>query len=119
MGELLHRISDDVKTIARDEVELARHELERTAKVAAADAAVILLGGIVALIGLGLLCVVAVVALEPLIDPLWLRLLIMAVVYMAAGGTVAGAFAKRLKRDATPDLTALSGVRVWVRVVWW
>ena len=63
--------------------ELARMELERTAKSAAADAAVVLLGGIVALIGLGLLCLVAVAALEAVIEPLWLRLLIMSLVYLA------------------------------------
>lgn len=104
VGELIHRITDDVKTIARDEVELARIELERTAKSAAADAAVVLLGGIVALIGLGLLCLVAVAALEPLIEPLWLRLLIMSIVYLAIGGAIAGVFAKKLGHDAKPDL---------------
>lgn len=104
VGELLHRITDDVKTIARDEVELARIELEHTAKSAAADAAIVLLGGIVALIGLGLLCTVAVVALEPLIEPLWLRLLIMSIVYLALGGSVAGVFAKKLGHDVKPDL---------------
>jgi hypothetical protein len=61
---------------------------------------------IVALIGLGLLCVAAVDALGALISPLWLRLIIMAVVYLAIGGVVAGVFAKRLKRDAAPDFSA-------------
>jgi len=103
IGELLHRITDDVTTIARNEVDLARLEFERSAKAAAADAAVILLGGIVALIGLGLLCTVAVVALAPVIPPLWLRLLIMAIVYLAVGGGVAGVFAKRLSQDVRPD----------------
>lgn len=104
VGDLLHRITDDVKTIAKNEVELARMEIEHTARSAAADAAVVLLGGIVALIGLGLLCTVAVVALAPVIPPLWLRLLIMAVVYLAAGGAVAGVFAKKLGHDAKPNL---------------
>ena len=104
IGELLHRVTDDVKTIAHDELELVRSELQVHAKKAAIDAAIVLLGGIVALIGLGLLCVVVVVALAPIIPPLWLRLLIMAVVYLALGALVAGLFAKRLKRDAVPDL---------------
>jgi uncharacterized membrane protein YqjE len=104
VGDLLHRITDDVKTIAKNEVELARIEIENTAKSAAADAAVILLGGIVALIGLGLLCSVVVVALAPVIPQLWLRLLIMAVVYLALGGTVAGVFAKKLQKDIKPNL---------------
>lgn len=104
VGELIHRITDDVKTIAKDEVELARMELERTAKSAAADAAVVLLGGIVALIGLGLLCLVAVAALGAVIEPLWLRLLIMSLVYLAIGGVIAGVFAKKLGHDVKPDL---------------
>jgi hypothetical protein len=109
IGELLQQITDDLKTIARDEVELVKLEFVHTAKAAAADFAFVLLGGIVSLIGLGLLCMVAVVALEPAIPPLWLRMLIMATVYLAAGGGMAAAFARRLKRDATPDLDAPLG----------
>lgn len=105
VGELIHRITDDVKTIAGGEVELARTELTRAVKLAATEVGIILLGGIVALIGLGLLCVVAVVALAPLIPPLWLRLLIMAIAYLAVGGIVVGIFTRRLKRDAVPDLS--------------
>jgi len=45
VGELLHRITDDVKTIAHDEIELVKEELAHTAKAAAVDAAVILLAG--------------------------------------------------------------------------
>ena len=104
VGELVHRITDDVKTLARDEIELARNEIDHSAKLAATEAAVILLGAIVALIGLGMLCVVVVVALAPLIPQLWLRLLIMAGVYLVIGGVVAMTFGKRLKRDIVPDL---------------
>lgn len=109
IGELLQQITHDLKTIARDEVELVRLELAHAAKAAAADAAFVMLGGIVGLIGLGLLCGVAVVALEPVIEPLWARMLIMAIVYIAIGGGVAAAFAKRLRRDAVPDLEAPAG----------
>lgn len=104
IGDLLHRITDDVKTIAKDEIELAKGELEHTAKVAATDAAVIVLGGIVALIGLGMLCAAAVAALEPVIHALSLRLLLMSIVYLVGGGIVAAIFAKRLKTDGKPDL---------------
>lgn len=104
VGGLLHRITDDVKTIAKDEIELAKNELSHVAKTAAAESAVIVLGGIVALIGFGMLCVAAVAALEGLIPPLWARLLIMSVVYLVAGGVLAGVFVKRLKTDIKPDL---------------
>jgi hypothetical protein len=105
VGELLHRITDDLKTIAKDEIELAKGEVQASAKTAAMEGALIVLGGIVALIGLGMLCVAAVAALEPVISPLWARLLIMAGVYIIVGGIVAGAFARRLKHDVKPDTT--------------
>jgi hypothetical protein len=105
VGGLLHRITDDVKTIAKDELELAKNELAHVAKTAAAESAVVVLGGIVALIGFGMLCVAAVAGLEGVIHPLWARLLIMAVLYLAAGGVIAGIFAKRLGRDIKPDLS--------------
>lgn len=101
---LLSRISDDLQTIAKDEVQLARIEVVKTLRLAAMEATGILLAGIVALIGLGMLCVAVVPALAPLIEPLWLRLVLMAFVYMLIGGLVAAMLAKRLKRDAKPDL---------------
>lgn len=105
VGDLLHRITDDVKTIAKDEIELAKHELGVTAKQAALESAAIVLGGIVALIGFGMLCVTAVVALAGVIPPLWARMLIMAIIYLVAGGAIAGIFVKRLKDDIKPDLS--------------
>jgi hypothetical protein len=103
VGELLHRIGDDLKTLAKDELELAKGEVTSSAKTAAFEAAVIVLGGVVALIGLGMLCAAAVAALEPVIPALSLRLLLMAAIYLVVGGVVAGAFAKRLKKDVVPD----------------
>jgi hypothetical protein len=105
IGDLLHRITDDLKVIAKDEIELVKGEAEKTAKTAAMEAAAIVLGGIVALIGLGMLCGAAVAALEPVIPSLALRLLLMAAVYIVVGGVVAGVFAKRLKKDIVPDTT--------------
>jgi uncharacterized membrane protein YqjE len=105
VGRVLHQIAEDVKTIGADEIELAKLEVQRAARTAAIDAAAAMLGGTVALIGLGLLCLVVVVALAPIIPPLWLRLLIMAVIYLVVGGLVAAVFAKRIKRDAVPDLS--------------
>ena len=104
VSDLLRGIADDVKAIFKDEAALAREELGRTAKVVGADAAAIVLAGIVALIGFGFLCTAAVVALEPLIDSLAIRLVLMAVVYLALGGGVAAYFAKKLQRDVAPTL---------------
>jgi hypothetical protein len=105
VGELVHHISADIRTIASDELELAKNELRQHSRAATGDAVVVLLSGVVALIGLGLLCSAAVAALGAVIPPLWLRLLIMAVVYLLAGGLVARAFALRFERDVVPDLS--------------
>jgi len=102
--DLIHRIGEDVRTIARDEIELVRDEVRRVAKVAVAEGAVVVFGGIVALIGFAMLCVAAVAALEPLIASLALRLLLMAIIYGAIGGVLAATFAMRLRRDIVPDV---------------
>ncbi len=105
LGELVRHLAEDVKALTRDELILAKLELQRTAKQAAIDTAVALLGAIVALIGLALLCTAVVALLDPIIPPLWLRLVIMAVVYVVIGGAVAGSYAKKLRRDAVPDFS--------------
>ena len=108
VGDLLHRITDDVTIIAKDELELATDELAHVARTAAAESAMVVLGGFVALIGVAMLCATAVAALAGLIPPLWARLLIMAVIYLVVGGAIAAVFARRLKRDIKPDLTVPS-----------
>jgi hypothetical protein len=105
VGELLQEIGRDVKTIASHEIELVKNKLSQHVGQAIAKAAVAWLGATVALIGLAMLCVVAVVALEPLLPPLWLRLLVMALVYLVVGGTVAGVFGSRLAKNLVPDLS--------------
>ncbi len=89
VAELLQDIGHDVKTIAVDELELARRKLTVFMQQLVVKAGVAVLGATVALIGLAMLCTVVVVALAPVIPPLWLRLLGMAIVYIAIGaGTV-------------------------------
>lgn len=105
VGDLVHRITDDLKVLAKDELELVKGEIQHTAKTAAFEGAVIVLGGIVALIGLGMLCAAAVAGLAGVIPSLALRLLLMAAVYIVVGGVVAGSFAKRLSKDIKPDTT--------------
>lgn len=104
VGTLMSRIGDGLKTIAVDEIKLARLELVDELKKPLASAGAIVLGGVIALFGVGLLCVTVVVALEPLIEQLWLRMLIMAGIYFAAGRVVMGIYVKRFQVEAAPDL---------------
>lgn len=107
VGDLIHRITGDLKTIARDEIELVKGEVQHHARLAAGEAAVIVLGGIVALIGLGMLCASAVAALGAVIPSLALRLVLMAAIYIVVGGAVAASFGKRLGKDIKPDTTVM------------
>ncbi|HEX3478331.1 MAG TPA: phage holin family protein [Kofleriaceae bacterium] len=102
--DLIRRISEDVRTIARDEIELLRGEARRVARSAATDGAAVVFGGIVALIGLAILCLAAVPALSPVLPSLALRLVVMGVVYLGIGGSLAASFALRLRRNAVPDV---------------
>lgn len=102
--DLIRRISEDLRTITRDEIELLRGEARRVARSAAADGAAVLFGGIVALIGLAMLCTAAVVALAPVLPSLALRLVVMGVIYGGIGGSLAASFALRLRRRAVPDI---------------
>lgn len=104
VGTLMGRIGDGLKSIAGDQVKLARLELLDEIKKPLASAGAIVLGGVIALFGIGLLCATVVVALEPLVEPLWLRMLIMAGVYFAAGRVVMRIYMKRFELDATPEL---------------
>jgi hypothetical protein len=95
IGDLLKHIGDDVKTIATSEIELTRTKLGNYLEQTVMKASVMILGAFVALVGFAMLCMVVVVALEPVIPALWLRLLIMAFVFIATGGTAAYVFAKK------------------------
>lgn len=102
--DLIRRISEDLRTITRDEIELLRGEARRVAKSAAADGAVVVFGGVVALIGLAILCLAAVAALASVLPSLALRLVVMGVIYLGIGGSLAASFALRLRRRAVPDV---------------
>jgi hypothetical protein len=107
ISSLFRDVVDDLRTIARDEAALARMEVGKSLERAAGDAAGVTLGGIVALIGFGMLCVAAVVALDEVIASLALRLLLMAIVYLIIGGGIAAMFGRRLRKDAVPDLSVV------------
>ncbi|MET0390166.1 MAG: YhjD/YihY/BrkB family envelope integrity protein, partial [Polyangiales bacterium] len=95
---LMQRIGDDLRVLARDEIALAKLEAAEAARRSAAGVVALVLGAVLGLISLGLLCVTAVVALQPAIAPLWARLLIMSGVYVAAGGLLVMACVNRYQK---------------------
>ena len=105
LRELVRRLVEDFKAVAHDEAALARVEMRYVAKSAVRAGVAILSGVVVALIGLGLLCGTAVAALEPVVAPLWLRMLILAVVYMAGGASLTLLFARKLRKNVRSSLS--------------
>jgi Putative Actinobacterial Holin-X, holin superfamily III len=81
-GELVKQLADDVSTLVRQELELARAEMTAKARRAGIGLGELGSGGIVGLFALGALttCVIAALAL---VMPVWAAALIVAVVYGA------------------------------------
>jgi hypothetical protein len=105
---LVRRVTDDLSSLAKEHVELARADLTRGMKHAAADSGALVLGAMVALIGFAMLCVSVVAALRPAIPALWLRLLLMAGVYLVVGALVVFAFSRKIRGDVELKRTRTS-----------
>lgn len=99
-GELVSRLSQEVTTLVRGELQLARLELTQKAKRAGTGAGAFGAAGIVALYGGGVLIATAVLALTLVLDA-WLAALIVAVVLLAVAAGIA-LFGKKQVNEATP-----------------
>jgi hypothetical protein len=100
IGELLQHIGRDVRTIASDELEMGRAALVDRLESIVKKLGVGLLGATVALIGFAMLCMTVVFALHSAIPQLWLRMLMMSIVYLGVGGGAAFYIARRLGTDS-------------------
>jgi hypothetical protein len=103
ISTLLGRITEDLKAIGRDEIALARAEITGKLKSAALDLLVMVLCGVIVIIALAFLSVAAVDALGAVITPLWARLLIGAVIYLALSAALLFGYAAKLRRDLKPS----------------
>jgi hypothetical protein len=102
IGELLKDLSEEISTLVRQEIDLARSEM--TEKGRQAGMAGGLFGGAVVfgLLALGALSATAIAALDTAM-PLWLAALIVAAVEVAAAAGLAMAGRARIK-GATPPV---------------
>jgi uncharacterized membrane protein YqjE len=99
LGAIVRQVAQDVSELTRSELALAKLEVEQRLRKAALSLAASLLGATVALIGLAMLCATAVVALAPLISPLWARMLLVSVIYLLFGGLFAFLFLFQSRRE--------------------
>jgi uncharacterized membrane protein YqjE len=101
-SELVQRASEQISTLVRDEIALAKAELTEKGKHAGIGAGLFGGGGVLALYGLGTLITTLIVVLD-LFLPLWLAALIVTVVLFAVAGVLALLGKKQVKQAAPPE----------------
>jgi hypothetical protein len=116
-GELVSRLSDEVSTLIRDELRLARAEMTEKTRKAGIGAGLFGGSGLVALYGIGALVTAAILGLAVAVDP-WLAALIVGVALLAVAGLLA-LIAKRNVSAAVPPVPeqAISGLKANVETV--
>lgn len=110
-GQLVSRLSTQLSELIRDELALARVEMQRKAKEAGLGAGFTGAGGVIAVLGLGALVAAAIAGLSNVLA-IWLSALIVGVVLLAIAGALALAGRSRLRRASPPvPDAAVQGVR--------
>ena len=101
-GELVTRLSEQMSTLVRDELALARAEMTEKAKRAGTGAGLLGGGGVLALYGVAGLITTAILGLSEVWAP-WLAALVVTVVVFAVAGVLALVGRAEVKQ-ATPPL---------------
>src|SRR4051794_39756160 len=105
IGDLVSQMSEQVSTLVRDELALARAEMVEKGKRAGTGAGLLGGAGVIALYGVGAL-LVTVGALLALVLPVWAAALIITVVLFAAAGVAALLGKKQVQKAVPPKPTA-------------
>jgi uncharacterized membrane protein YqjE len=100
-GELLKRLSQQVSTLAHQEVELAKAELAAKGRVMGRAAGFFGAAALLALSALGALTALLILALDEAI-PAWAAALVVTVMMAALAGLLALAGKRRLEQTGSP-----------------
>jgi uncharacterized membrane protein YqjE len=101
-AELVQRASEQITTLVRDEIALAKAELTEKGKHAGIGVGLFGGSGVLALYGLGALLATIIIVLD-LMMPLWLAALIVAVVLFLVAGILALFGKKQVTRAVPPE----------------
>jgi hypothetical protein len=116
-ADLISRATDQLSTLVRDELALARAELTAKGKRAGLGGGLFGVAAVLALYGLGLILALAVVLLD-LVWPVWLAVLVVTVVVLVGTGVATLAGRAQLRRAVPPVPTqAAAGIAADVRTV--
>jgi uncharacterized membrane protein YqjE len=101
IGELVKELSSQTSTLVRQEIELARAELEQKGKLAGKGAGMLGGAGIAALLALGALTAALIALLDEAMET-WLAALIVMALWAIVALVLAKAGQKALKRATPP-----------------
>jgi uncharacterized membrane protein YqjE len=99
LGELVKQLAQDSATLVRQEMALAKAEMQDNLRSFTRDVAMIVMGGFVALLGALVLIAFLVVALGDALDNYWLGALIVGLLFVVVGGMMAKKNLNNLKHD--------------------
>jgi uncharacterized membrane protein YqjE len=102
IGELVKDLASQTSTLVRQEIQLAQAEVTQKGKLAGKGAGMLAGAAVAALLGLGALTALVIVALDGALA-LWLAALIVTVLWLAVAGALAIAGKKALE-SATPPV---------------
>lgn len=109
-GELVAQLTQDLSTLVRDEVELAKRDLATAGKRAGVGAGLFGAAGVVAVFGLGTLVATAVLGLATAMDA-WLAALIVAVALFVIAGVAALVGRTSVRKAPEPPRERVESVR--------
>jgi uncharacterized membrane protein YqjE len=104
-GELIGELAGQLVGLARDEVALARRELEQKLKTVQSAAAVVAIGAIVALIATLSVCAAVIIALAEYVGPWQSALIVGLILGMAAGVTILIGVSRFKRTSLKPEKT--------------
>ncbi len=109
-GQLISQLSTQMSTLVRGELELAKAELQQSAKSAGTSVGLFGGAGVVALYGVGALIACAILALA-IVLPAWLAALIVAVALFVVAGVLALVAKRKAARVAPPVERTVESVK--------
>jgi uncharacterized membrane protein YqjE len=104
VGELVSRVTSDLSTLLRQELELAKAEVKQEAVHAGKAAGMVGAGGVAGLLTLVFLSLTVVYALDRVL-PLWLSALVVALLWGGAAGVMFLLGRKQLAHIGPPERT--------------
>lgn len=109
LSDLVRSLAEDLGTLVRQEIDLARLELTRTARRLAADGAFIGIGAAIAAVGALCLVIALALGLGVLLGSYWLGTLITGLLLLLLGGGFAWKGVRDLRRqELMPKKTTAS-----------